>query len=107
MHHGRHSHDCAPAAGGPPFEVTPAPAARPAPSGPGAYGGGLFFLCGFGSTEKYLGPGAVRTCPNCGNTTPWNRVRVVKQLTVFFLPVARWGRRRLEVCGICGTAVEV
>jgi hypothetical protein len=34
-------------------------------------------------------------------------VRTLEQLTVFFVPVARWGRRRLEVCGICGTAVEI
>lgn len=81
--------------------------AHRAVTAPGAYGGGVFFLFGFGSKEKYLGPGAVRTCPNCGNTTPWNRVRMVKQVTVFFLPIARWGRRQLEVCGICGTAVEV
>jgi zinc-ribbon family len=67
----------------------------------------MFFLFGFGSTQKDLGPGEVRTCPNCGNTTPWRRVRTIKQLSVFFLPIARWGRRQLEVCGICGTAVEV
>jgi hypothetical protein len=67
----------------------------------------VFFLFGFGAKEKYLGPGAVRTCPNCGNTTPWTRVRRVKQVTVFFLPVARWGRRQFEICSVCGTAVEV
>jgi len=26
---------------------------------------------------------------------------------VFFVPIARWGRRQLELCGICGTTVEV
>jgi hypothetical protein len=34
-------------------------------------------------------------------------VRRSRQLTVFFVPVARWGRRQFEVCGICGTTVEV
>jgi hypothetical protein len=28
-----------------------------------------------------------------------------KQVTVFFVPVARWKQRRYEVCGVCGTAV--
>jgi hypothetical protein len=32
-------------------------------------------------------------------------MRQYKQFTVFFIPVARWKRRQLEVCGICGTAV--
>ena len=67
----------------------------------------MFFLFGFGSRQKEVGPGAVRTCPNCGNTTQWARVRQFKQFSVFFVPIARWGRRQLEVCGICGTAVEV
>lgn len=67
----------------------------------------MFFLFGFGTRQRELGPGEVRTCPRCGNTTRWARVREVRQVTVFFVPVARWGRRDLEVCGICGTAVEV
>ena len=67
----------------------------------------MFFLFGFGTVQRDDGPGAVRTCPNCGNTTQWARIRQSRRLTVFFVPVARWGRQRLEVCGICGTAVEV
>ena len=67
----------------------------------------MFFLFGFGTKQLDLGPGEVRTCPRCGNTTQWARLRQVKQFTVFFVPIARWGRRQLEVCGICGTTVEV
>jgi hypothetical protein len=50
----------------------------------------VFFLFGFGTKEQDSGPGEVRTCPNCGNTTPWARVRMAKQFTVF-----------------CGTAVKI
>ena len=67
----------------------------------------MFFLFGFGTKQQDLGPAEVRTCPRCGNTTQWARVGQVKQLTVFFVPIARWGRHQLEVCGVCGTAVEV
>ena len=63
----------------------------------------LFF--GYGTKHKHLGAGQVRTCPRCHNTTQWNRMREFKQLSVFFIPVARWGRRQFEVCGICGSAV--
>jgi hypothetical protein len=80
---------------------------HPAAAAPAAYGCRVFLLFGFGSKERVLGPGAVRTCPNCANTTTWTRVRVVKQVTVFFLPIARWGRRQLEICGICGATAEV
>jgi hypothetical protein len=67
----------------------------------------VFLLFGFGTKQRDLGPGAVRRCPRCGNTSQWRRVRQFRQFSVFFVPIARWGRRRLEVCGICGTAVEV
>ena len=66
----------------------------------------MFLLFGFGTKQRDDGPGAVRRCPHCGNTSQWARVRQFTQFSVFFVPIARWGRRRLEVCGICGTAVE-
>ncbi|WP_372507953.1 zinc-ribbon domain-containing protein [Mycobacterium barrassiae] len=65
----------------------------------------LFFIFGFGTKQKPLGAGAVRTCPRCHNTTQWMRIREFRQFTLFFVPVARWKRRQFEVCGICGTAV--
>jgi hypothetical protein len=34
-------------------------------------------------------------------------MREFKQFTVFFVPVARWARRQLETCGICGAVIEV
>jgi hypothetical protein len=67
----------------------------------------VFFLFGFGSKQRNLGPGEVRTCSRCGNTSRWARVRQFTQFTVFFLPIARWGRRQFEICDICGNAVEV
>ncbi|MCG5431758.1 zinc ribbon domain-containing protein [Mycobacterium sp. MYCO198283] len=63
----------------------------------------LFFS--FGTKQKVLGAGEVRTCPRCSNTTQWTRVREYKQFSLFFIPVARWKRRNVEVCGVCGTAV--
>ena len=67
----------------------------------------MFFLFGFGSKQRHEGPGEVRTCARCGNTTQWARIRQYRQVTVFFVPVARWGRRRLEVCGVCGNTVPI
>ncbi|MFI5720323.1 zinc-ribbon domain-containing protein [Nocardia sp. NPDC051750] len=66
----------------------------------------VFFIFGFGTKRQNLGPGATRTCARCHNTTQWLRVREFKQFTLFFVPVARWKRRQLEICGICGAAVE-
>ncbi|MDQ1200844.1 zinc-ribbon domain-containing protein [Rhodococcus sp. SORGH_AS_0303] len=67
----------------------------------------MFFLFGYGTKRSSLGAGSTRTCPRCHNTTQWERMRQYTQLSVLFIPVARWKRRVLEVCGICGTATEV
>jgi hypothetical protein len=67
----------------------------------------VFFLFGLGTKQQDLGPGQTRTCPRCHNTTRWERIRQFRHFSVFFVPVARWKRRQLEVCGICGTAVDV
>ena len=67
----------------------------------------VFFVFGLDTKQQHLGPGETRTCPRCHNTTQWTRMREFRQFTVFFVPVARWRRRLFEVCGICGTAVEV
>lgn len=69
------------------------------------YAGLVLFVFGYGTKQKFLGAGHVRTCPRCHNTTQWTRMREFKQFTLFFVPVARWKRRQFEVCGICGTAV--
>lgn len=66
----------------------------------------VFFLFGLGTRQTLLGPGETRTCPRCHNTTQWSRMQEARQLTVFFIPVARWKRRRFEACGICGSTVE-
>jgi predicted RNA-binding Zn-ribbon protein involved in translation (DUF1610 family) len=67
----------------------------------------MFFIFGFGTKQRDEGPGQTRTCPRCGNTTVWGRVREHKQFSLFFIPIARWQRRDLEVCPVCGEAVAV
>ncbi|GAA2018971.1 zinc-ribbon domain-containing protein [Nakamurella flavida] len=67
----------------------------------------MFFLFGFGSKQRDLGAGQVRTCGRCNNTTQWSRIQQSKQFTVFFIPLARWAKQTVEVCGICGNAVQV
>jgi hypothetical protein len=51
----------------------------------------MFLLVGFGTKQQHLGPARPRFRP----------------FSLFFLPVARWKRQQLDVCGICWTAVEI
>ena len=65
----------------------------------------VFVIFGFGTKQRYLGPGGTRSCPRCHNTTQWARTRQYTQFTLFFVPVARWKKREFEACGICGAVV--
>lgn len=67
----------------------------------------MFFLFGYGTKRRQTGIGETRTCPRCHNTTQWARMKQYKQITVFFVPIARWKRVESEECGICGSAVTV
>lgn len=67
----------------------------------------MFVIFGFGKRQRPQGPGALRDCPRCHNTTRWNRMREFSQFTLFFIPIARWNRREFETCGICTAAIEV
>ncbi|MGW9826384.1 hypothetical protein ACUXNS_001378 [Brevibacterium pityocampae] len=35
----------------------------------------MFVIFGFGKRQRPQGPGALRDCPRCHNTTRWNRMR--------------------------------
>lgn len=46
----------------------------------------FFFLFGYGTKQKFLGAGEIRTCPRCHNTTQWTRMEEFKQFSLFFVP---------------------
>lgn len=62
----------------------------------------MFFIFGVSPGQRSLGPGQTRPCPRCGNTTTWERLETHQRFSLFFIPILRWGRRRSEVCRICG-----
>lgn len=67
----------------------------------------LFFLFGGGIRFRDQGPGQQRTCPRCANTATWQRLRRFRELTLFFVPIARWGRRDVESCLVCNETREL
>ncbi|MCK1804111.1 hypothetical protein MTQ12_13805 [Brevibacterium sp. R8603A2] len=46
----------------------------------------MFVIFGFGKRQRPQGPGALRDCPRCHNTTRWNRMREFSQFTLFLHP---------------------
>ena len=52
----------------------------------------MFIMIGAGSGHRkkaYLG---VRVCPHCGKLSHFYLVEQAQQVSVFFVPVVRWGK---------------
>lgn len=68
----------------------------------------MFFIgiFGGGTKARRLGSTRRRECPRCRNTEPWTVIETSKYFSAFFIPIARWGRRRIACCPICGEEAE-
>lgn len=66
----------------------------------------MFFLFGFGGYATHLGS-ALLPCPHCGETGVQDLYETGQKLSVFFIPVARFGRRYVLTCQRCGESRAV
>lgn len=69
----------------------------------------MFFIGIFGGgvKQKAMGSTSQRNCPRCHNTTPWIVYDTTKYFSLFFIPVARWGKRYFISCPICGETIAL
>jgi len=62
---------------------------------------------GWGDGAKQLGEGFYQVCDNCNNTNRFIVAEVSKKASVYFVPVAKWGRRYFYVCPVCNSGFRV
>lgn len=67
----------------------------------------FFFIGGGGTFTEVVGRGYTLACPYCHNTRPWDVLKSETRISVFFIPIARWGARFFAVCPICSTAARL
>lgn len=67
----------------------------------------MFFFGSAGTKSEVVGEGYELDCPRCHNVRRWPIARSQKQASVFFVPVARWGREYWMYCPICSNSVEL
>ena len=62
-----------------------------------------------GTTEEMetLGYLGVAACQNCGNSTHHVLYQLVKSASVYFVPVAAWGKGNYVICEVCSAGTEV
>ena len=67
----------------------------------------MFIMIGAGSGHRkkaYLG---VRVCPQCGKLSHFYLVEQARQVSVFFVPVVRWGKHWGIACSRCKAGFEI
>ena len=67
----------------------------------------MFIMIGAGSGHRkkaYLG---VRVCPQCGKLSHFYLVEQAQQVSVFFVPVVRWGKHWGIACSRCKAGFEI
>lgn len=67
----------------------------------------MFIMIGAGSGHRkkaYLG---VRICPHCGKLSHFYLMEQAQQVSLFFVPVVRWGKHWGIACSRCRAGFEI
>lgn len=64
-------------------------------------------LAGWGGKRKRIGNFGIRKCPNCNNWQPQGIYELSRQATLYFIPVAKWGKEYYVICPICEAGLPV
>lgn len=67
----------------------------------------MFFIFGWGNSDKTLGEGCTLECPNCHNVRRWTVIERSQKASLFFVPVAKWAAKYWMVCPVCAWSVEL
>lgn len=70
-------------------------------------GGRMFFIMGINQEQKELDFDQTVICPGCGRFGHLRVVVVYTCLSLFFLPVFKWGKRYYATMSCCGASCEL
>jgi len=64
-------------------------------------------IVGWGDKSSVLGQGFVQDCQNCNNSSRWPIVEMAHRIRLYFVPVAKWGRKYYYLCPVCKHGFEL
>lgn len=67
----------------------------------------MFFIFGINSGQKKLSSGQLAICNICGSYGRYEVFMTYTSLSLFFIPVLKWGRRYYVTMSCCGTVYEL
>ena len=63
----------------------------------------MFFIMGiYNKTREIIHKGSMEICPDCGRYCSYNIYVEFMCLSLFFIPVLRWGKRYYAKASCCG-----
>lgn len=67
----------------------------------------MFFICGIDTRDKALGYARQLVCPCCGRLGRFEVYVMYTCLSLFFVPLFKWGRRYYARASCCGAVCEI
>lgn len=67
----------------------------------------MFFICGVNSGQKELPFNQLVICSRCGSYGRYQVFVTYMSLSLFFIPILKWGRRYYVKMSCCGTIYEL
>ena len=67
----------------------------------------MFFILGINSGQKKLASGQMVICKVCGGYGRYQVFMSYTSLSLFFIPVLKWGRRYYVTMSCCGTVYDL
>ncbi len=64
-------------------------------------------IAGWGDRAKSLGDGFVHTCRNCNNLATWQIYETTHRVSLYFIPIAKWGYKYAYACPVCQRGIRL
>lgn len=67
----------------------------------------MILIGGWGKKSKKIADAGLLKCKNCNNTASFEVRELANTASLFFVPVAKWNKKRYLVCPICEAGYEL
>lgn len=64
-------------------------------------------IFGWGKKAKEIAYLGIHKCSNCKNYCRFDLYELANRISLYFIPVAKWGKKSYRVCSTCETGFEV
>lgn len=64
-------------------------------------------LAGWNGDQKRVGNFGMSKCGHCGNWQPLGIYELSQKITLYFIPIAKWGKKYAIICPICKHGITI